>query len=386
MGAVARVAVNRQVLQWARERSGRTPEDLAGSFPKLAEWERGETLPTLRQLEDYARRTYTPFGYFFLETPPEDRLPIPSFRTVTAAGPVHPSPDLLATVFDMLRRQDWMREYRIAQGQERLAFVGAARAASPVQELAGAIRHQLDLDLSWASRLPSWQAAFAHLRASAERQGVLVMISGIVGANTHRALDPEEFRGFVLTDDYAPLVFINGADAKAAQIFTLAHELVHLWFNLSAAFDLRGLQPAPDETEIVCNAVAAEILLPEEELQAVWPRMRDVQQPFEALARHFKVSRIVAARRLLDLKYISREDFFAFYEEYLNEDRRRRGAHGGGDFYVTLDYKLGRPFANAVIGAAREGTLLYRDAYELIGARGETFEKFAARLGWGDPL
>ena len=127
MGDMPRVAVSHQLLRWARERSGQTPEDLAAAFPKLAEWEAGEIKPTLRQLEKYAQRTYTPFGYFFLDTPPEDRLPIPSFRTADDAAPFRPSPDLLATVFDMLRRQDWMREHRIAEGQNPLPFIGSAR-------------------------------------------------------------------------------------------------------------------------------------------------------------------------------------------------------------------------------------------------------------------
>ena len=177
-------------------------------------------------------------------------------------------------------------------------------------------------------------------------------------------------------------MFINGADAKSAQIFTLAHEIAHLWFNLSASFDLRGLQPSSDAAELLCNAVAAELLLPAEELTAAWPRLSNTKDPFDAIARQFKVSKIVGARRLLDLGFISRDAFFAFYEDHLADDSRQRRSQTGGDFFVNLDYKLGRPFANAVIGAAREGTLLYRDAYDLIGARGETFEKFATRLGW----
>jgi Zn-dependent peptidase ImmA (M78 family) len=382
MGSMVRVAVDTELLRWARERSRQTPDALLKAFPKLPDWESGALSPTLRQLEKYATRTRTPFGYFFLDHPPAERLPIPSFRSIRDDRPQHPSPDLLDTVYDMLRRQDWMREHRLTSGWESLAFVGAASIQDETEAVAGSVRKTLGLDRAWASQVASWQAALAHLRERAEGVGVLVMVSGIVGNNTHRALDPQEFRGFVLTDEFAPLVFINGADAKAAQIFSLAHELAHLWFNLSAAFDLRGLQPSADASEQACNAIAAELLVPRDELEHAWTDVRDLLDPFDALARQFKVSKIVIARRLLDLGYITRTQFFEFYEEYVNEDREKRAGRTGGDFIVNLDYKISRPFADAVIAAAREGSLLYSEAYELVGVGGETFEKYAARLGW----
>jgi len=382
MTRMTRVAVSSTLLRWARERSGQGLVDLVRAFPKLPEWESGDVQPTLRQLELYAARTHTPFGYFFLDEPPADRLPIPSFRTVHDDHPDRPSPELLDTVFDMLRRQEWMREHRIGQGWEPLAFVGVASSGAKPDDVAAAMRRTLGLEGDWASRTPSWQSALSQLRTSAERLGVLVMVSGIVGNNTHRPLNPKEFRGFVLSDQFAPLVFINGADAKSAQIFTLAHELVHLWFNLSAAFDLRGLQPSKEATESACNAIAAEFLIPRADLSDAWVEAQGSGNPYEYLARRFKVSKIVTARRLLDLGYLTREQFFHFYEEYLTEDRQSRQSRGGGDFIVNLDYKVGRPFADAVIGAAKEGALLYSEAYGLIGVRGDTFEKLAARIGW----
>ena len=139
---------------------------------------------------------------------------------------------------------------------------------------------------------------------------VIVVVNGVVGNNTHRRLNVDEFRGFVLIDEYAPLIFINGADGKAAQMFTLAHELAHIWFGVSAAFDLQTLQPANNEVEVACNLVAAEFLVPEKELKNMWPTACKNPQRFQALARYFKVSEIVVARRALDLKMITREDYF----------------------------------------------------------------------------
>ncbi|MBI4266631.1 MAG: ImmA/IrrE family metallo-endopeptidase [Acidobacteria bacterium] len=122
--------------------------------------------------------------------------------------------------------------------------------------------------------MPTWTAALQTLRDALDAAGVIVVTNGIVGNNTHRKLDPQEFRGFVLVDEYAPLVFVNGADAKAAQMFTLAHECAHLWYGQSAACDLREPQPANDRVEIACNVVAAEFLVAEVELRAQWDRAR----------------------------------------------------------------------------------------------------------------
>ena len=287
---MTRVPVSRPVLRWALERSGRDPASLRKKLPSLPEWLEGQSQPTLRQLEAFARATSTPLGYLFLAQPPDERLPIPHFRTVRDRHPRRPSPDLLDTVQTMQRRQAWMREHLIDEGNEPLPFVRSATLREEPRSLAEKIRHTLGLEEKWAAQEATWTDALRKLRERIEAALILVVVNGIVGNNTHRKLNPEEFRGFVLVDEYAPLVFVNGTDSKAAQMFTLAHELAHLWFGSSAAFDLRELQPADDETERMCNRTAAEFLVPEQELRESWDAARRDPNRYQALARRFKVS------------------------------------------------------------------------------------------------
>lgn len=381
---MTRVAVSGSVLRWAVERGG-DPSALESRFPRLAEWLRGESRPTMRQLEQLASATATPLGYFFLAEPPQERLPIPLFRTVSGRTESRPSPDLLETVQTMERRQAWMREYRIEQGHEPLPFVGSARHADEPGRVAREMRDTLGLEEGWAADQPNWTAALRELQRRIEEAGILLVVNGIVGNNTHRKLAVEEFRGFVLVDEYAPLIFVNGADGKAAQMFTLAHELAHVWFGSSAAFDLRELQPANNDVERACNRAAAEFLVPEAELRRFWPRVRRDSERFQQIARRFKVSELVAARRALDLTLIDKQEFLEFYQAYLKSERRAAAEdEEGGNFYATQNLRIGRSFAAAVVRAAREGRSLYRDAYQLTGLYGETFERFAELLGYGE--
>ncbi len=381
---MSRVAVDKEVLRWAVGRSGLELDDLEQRFPRIRQWATGETQPTLRQLESLAKATLTPLGFLFLGEPPEERLPIPHFRTVHDDTPRKPSPDLLETIQIMQRRQAWMREFLSEQGQSELPFVRSARREENQRSIVQRMLDTLGLDVGWAAAERTWTAALSTMREAIEDAGILVVVNGIVGNNTHRKLDPTEFRGFVLVDEYAPLLFVNGTDGKAAQMFTLAHELAHVFFGSSAAFDLREMQPAEDPTEQACNRVAAEFLIPERELRRIWPSVRDDSEPFQTIARQFKVSALVAARRALDTNLINREAFLNFYRAYQSDERRAADRRSeGGDFYATQNLRVGQRFASTVIRAVKEGKLLYSEAYRLTGLYGRTLDRYAASLGFG---
>lgn len=380
---MTRITISEPVLRWAMERSG-SPEAIARKFPKLFDWLSGKSQPTLRQLEGLAKATGTPLGYLFLPEPPQERLSVPHFRTVSDELLRQPSPGLFETVQMMERRQAWMREYLIEQGHEPLGFVCSARLTDRVEEVAPEIRRTLGLTEGWTAQQSTWTEALRELQSRIEEVGIVVVVNSIVGNNPHRKLSVTEFRGFVLVDEYAPLVFVNGADSKAARMFTLAHELAHLWFGSSAAFDLRQLQPADDETERACSQLAAEFLVPRDELQEVWPFIRQASEPFQTIARRFKVSEIVGARRALDLALITPHEFRDFYVAYQQAEHRAIArAQEGGNFYTTQNLRLGRRFAKAVMRAVRQGKLLYREAYELTGLYGQTFDRYGRFLSSG---
>jgi len=383
---MTRVAVQPDILRWACERAGYNVRKLTQRFPQLPAWERGVKRPTLKQLEDFAKATHTPFGFLFLPERPEERLPIPDFRTVKQ-GPLRPSPELLDTIYAMQRRRDWLREERIEGEAEPLGFVGSARLGDEPAAVGQEMRRMVGVDDGWASEVATWEEAVSELRRRVEQLGVMAVINGVVGNNTHRKLDVEEFRGFALTDRYAPLIFINGADSKSAQMFTLAHELAHVWLGSEGEglSGFEGLFPGDARVEKFCDEAAAEFLVPARELRECWRGMEGAVEPFQQMARHFKVSPIVVGRRALDLRLVNRRTFFEFYESYMNRERERAKREGGGDFYNNQNTRLGEHFATAVIRAAAEGRLSFKEAYGLTGLRGGAFQKYAKRLGMDLP-
>ncbi len=276
------------------------------------------------------------------------------------------------TILLMQQRQDWLRDYLIDNEFEKHSFVGKYKNDQNVSRIVIDIRQTLKLKENWASEYETWEDALSNLTQKIEEAGIIIVFNGIVENNTHRPILVEECRGFVLVDEMAPFMFVNNADSKAAQMFTIVHELAHIWTGHSAGFDFRRLQPANDPIEVLCDKVAAEFLVPEKTFNQVWLEKANIKYA----ARYFKVSEIVIARRAFDTKKITRKEFFDFYEDYINREFKKKENKSGGDFYATTRKRLSMTFAAHINNAVKAGKLLYRDAYKLTSLKGDTYHNF----------
>ncbi len=383
MSNQARVPASISVLRWAAERAGLHDDNLTARFGKWPLWLSGEAQPTLRQLETFARLTHTAIGYFFLPEPPELVLPVPDFRTLRNETLAIPSSNLLDTLYLCQQRQDWYREYAQLHSLPALAFVGSVTTQDAPETVVQQMRDVLDLSIDERRRLPTWTEALRQMIAKAEDAGVLVMVSSVVGSNSHRKLDVAEFRGFALADDLAPLIFLNGADSKSAQMFTLGHELAHLWLGASGVSDVNIGQVSMQQTERWCNQVAAELLMPLPALQAIHQPDNPIPEEIQRLSRAFKVSTLVALRRLFDAGFIQQD---TLWQQYRAEEERLRTlkerSSDGGDFYRSLGARTSKRFARAVVSSTLEGQTLFRDAFRMLGMRkNATFYNTARELG-----
>lgn len=371
------------VLRWAAERARLSDTALERSFRKWALWLSGDARPTLKQLEDFARLTRTPIGYFFLPEPPVQQLPVPDFRTRRDEAPAEPSAGLLDTLYLCQQRQDWYRDYARVHALAPLDFVSSATVEDQPEQVAGEMRQILGVSVAERRMLSTWTDALRQLVSKAEDAGILVMTSSIVGSNSRRTLDAAEFRGFALVDDRAPLIFMNASDSKAARMFTVAHELAHIWLGESGVSDPEAGSVPKQGVERWCNRVAAELLMPLDALHEAHEPDAPVADEMQRLAHLFKVSSLVALRRLFDAGFIDQD---TLWQNYRQETARIRaldiGGSGGGDYYRTLAARTGKRFAHAVFSSTLEGQTLFRDAFRMLGMRKtSTFYEAARELG-----
>ncbi|MFY9821493.1 MAG: ImmA/IrrE family metallo-endopeptidase [Thermoanaerobaculia bacterium] len=379
-----RVRVKPEMFRWACERAGFEPGALAERFPRLDAWQRGEAQPTLKQLESFAQATHTPVGYLFLPEPLVEKVPIPDFRTMGNERLARPSADLLDTLYLCQQRQEWYREFARTEGEKPLPFVGSVSLASDVEETAASMRSALGFDLEERRRTPTWTDALRRFIGLADELGVLVMVSGVAGSNNRRKLDPEEFRGFALVDPLAPLVFVNGADTKAAQMFTLAHELAHVWLGQSALSDVAPVSSPTHAIEIWCNRVAAELLVPLAAFRDEYQPRTLLRAELDRLARRFKVSTLVILRRIHDAGGLTADQFWREYGRELERLRALTTASGGGNFYLTLGARASKRFARALVARTLEGQSSFTEAFRLLGLKKMvTFQELGHSLGVG---
>ncbi len=371
--------INPEIISWALNRAQLSVDVVARKLnvrpERLIEWETGETRPTFKQAINFASKVYLPFGYLFLAQPPRDQLQIPDLRTVGNHPLQQPSLELLDTVRSVLQKQVWYQEYVVDQGSEPLPFVGSFNTNAPISTVIASMRESLGIE-TIAPKGLRWEEYHAALIQHAEAAGILVIRSGIVGNNTHRPLDVQDFRGFAIADQWAPVIFVNSKDAPTARLFTLIHELAHIWIGSSGVSSV-GISEERDE-ERYCNEVAGEFLVPKDSFLQLW-KEGDWKDNLPGLCRHFHVSQMVITRRALTFGKIGAETYNTYYLNELKTFKDQPG--GGGSYYSNVKLKNSLRFSRAITAEALSGHILLRDASKLLGIAPGKIAKYAKELG-----
>ena len=345
-------------------------------FPKYDKWLEGKDYPTYNQLVELSEIFNIPFGYFFLEKLPERKYPIPHYRT-NQNGDFNPSSELLDTILFAQKIQEWAKDILLEWGQEKLPFCGKYKDNYNIEGVIEELKRIFEIENNWASRKSTWTEALNYLIEKAEEKGIIVLRNGVVGNNTHRKLIVDEFRGFVLYEEIAPVIFINNKDAISAKIFTLIHEIVHILIGQSASFDLGNLQSANNEIEQFCDKCTAEFLVPAEEIKRIHTQITDLEE----LARHFKVSPIVILRRLLDTSLIKKEYFYTHLEALYKKEIKIPQS-SGGDFYRNIHNRLSKRFLYILNSAVKNNTILFRDALRITNLSAKTYDTLINGTIW----
>ena len=328
---------------------------------------------------------------FMPTVPPPDIPVIPDLRTVSGERLTHPSLDFREVLNDTTARQEWVRDERIDDGQTPLPFVGSYAIKDDPKKVAANMRRVLGLTKEDRSQCNDYEAFVKHLVASAEAIGVLVMRSAVVRHATNRVLLVKEFRGFALGDAFAPVIFVNDSDAKAAQIFTIAHELAHIWIGADGVSDRKPNQKddSKNAVELFCDKVAAELLAPESEVRTQWRGGTSLENS-KRLAAYFRVSTLVALRRAKDLGLIPFDTFLAQvdseYDRYKEIDRKKRERQKkeekkGGNFWASFELRNGRTFNATVAESLKNRRVSFTEAATLMGVTVAATVRYLRRIG-----
>ena len=378
------------IITWARERLGCSYKQVADEIgasvtaDDIAQWEAEKALPDFRKAQKLATALHIPFGYLFLSHRPKNDIKVPDLRTVGSKPITEFTPNLLDQLRNLLLKQEWYRDYATEEGRKPLSFVGGFNVNSSYEKVAADIANELGINSQFRAAASNWEGFLTNFMANAEAAGILVIRSGVVASASQRPLSVKEFRGFVLSDPIAPLVFINGADSTSAQVFTLAHELVHLWIGKSGISNPNPKKRSTDETNTIerfCNQVAAELLVPHAEFLRRWRGTVTVEENVKTLVRYFRVSTHVILRQAFEQDKISRQE----YEERIQaeEDRfkaQQEEREGGGNFYRTMRVRNSRILVSSVLEAIQTSKIGLRDAATLLGCKVPTLKNVASEL------
>ena len=381
------VNIHPSILEWAMKKA--QMGNVSNSVLNLiAKWISGKKSPTFNQIKDVSKKSGIPFGYFFLEKPPVEECKIVEFRTIDSISLQNPSQNLIDTVDHMQNIQEWMAEYNKNNGISANPFVGSIKITDTILSATNKIRQELELSLEYFDKYKASTDAYRYLRNSITNLGILVMMNGIVGNNTHRTLKLEEFRAFTLINPYAPLIFINSRDTDNGKLFSLLHELVHIGIGIDNFYnDTYGISQIVSKQEQFCNAVAAEILVPDSTFSEEWSKQSgDSEHIITKLSKRFVCSRFVLLRKAIDNGKINQNEFERLLRLFKSQfrvlqDRKQNKASGGGDFYKTLVTKWDKKFIQALYTSAQDGRTLYRDVYRMTNTTGKTFHELVEKIG-----
>lgn len=334
--------------------------DLAYLQKKISNFDKfmsGEKQPTFNQLSEIAKKLNVPTGLLLLKNKVDMDSKRLDFRTLNSDHIEKMSPELRDTINEMEAKQDFLRE----EIDNTVNFIGTFNIDSNIDEIVYKIRKDLDIEIFWQKK--SGSSPLNYLRKKISDLGVYIFFNGKVKDNTHRPLSVNEFRGFVLKDDKAPIIFINQRDFKNGQLFTLVHELVHLYVGTEEIFNIvdTGFFTY-DRTEAFVNKVTAELLVPKSKL------INELDKDLEDLSRMFKVSKFVILRRLLDIGKIDKKEYSEAIAQ-LEEELKRIPikSSGSGNYNNNLKFRVDGKFVSLVENAVVRNKISYTDAFNIVG-------------------
>jgi len=397
--------INTTILKWARNEAGlslneaaqragiralKPRKDVPGQEPgqRLEQWEKGIGTPSFRQLTGIAKAYRRPVLTFFLPAPPKSDTSITDYRTLgDHSADLAQSPEFAALVRRVEALQERVHEMVVEAGGAPVELVGSGTTNEPIKEAATSIREFIRFPLRQQQKINNGDRLLAELRKQIESVGVFVLMEGDLGSY-HSKIPPTVFRGIAISDKYAPFIVVNPNDSHAARVFTLVHELVHIWLGDTGVSNLNHLSDRHHgyiDRERYCNQVTTEFLVPSEHFVKLWGDGVPVEHLYNFIkmaAKTFKASEICIARRMLGFRMISDDFYWSFYRSYEVALKRikekQQDSESGPDPTIMKRFRLGGRLVDVVMDATHDGRISELDASQLLRVKINKFQELVS--------
>ena len=387
-----RAFITAKVFKWARE-SAKMAEEIAAMkitvpVEKLREWEEGESFPTIRQAQKLAKAYKRPFALFFLPDIPNDFQPLQDFRI---AGSKELSTSSIFIIREIQQKQGWISEVNEENNENIVPFVGRFSLNDSPITVANDILKTLNINpLNYKTNNPILEWI-----DKAESNGIFISRTSFI--HSRLKLDSNEIQGFAIADNYAPFVFVNSDDWNAPQLFTLIHELAHIWISETGISN--EIEPSLKNTEgynqveLFCNEVAANALIPVEFIENLNQKaFANAKEVFKN-AKRIGVSSFALLVRALNLRIITLNSYKKLkvesdfeFSEFLKREAEKKARQkqkeksGGPNYFLLQLNRNSRLFTQTVLDAFRGGYIEPTQASNLLNVKVNKFPKLEAQM------
>ncbi len=376
------IEINKEIYIWAIKESNKDFEEIKLKFNNIEAWISHELFPTFRQVEELANFLKVPLGYMFLSKPPKNDIIQSEFRTIGNKVP-EISKELKDTLYNIGRKRDWLSEYRREKGWEKLIPDRLLDLGDKdIYSISTIAKEYLNVNEFWYKEYKDSKEAFDYLREKLEACGITVMQNGVVGSNNYRKLNIDEFRGFLLYDEIAPIIFINNNDSPTGKVFTLIHEYIHFLLQEDDILTEDDTLTEDDmkiesSNEKKINKITAEFLMPTSHIEKLWNDSEVGIEQIEDLSKLFHVSTIALTIKLRDMDKIDQKlvnEVKKYTKTRWEESNVKPG--GGGNYYYTARSRFGDSFLSAVIQGAESEDISYTHAFKLLDNSVKAYDYF----------
>ncbi|MCX6241387.1 MAG: XRE family transcriptional regulator [Bacteroidetes bacterium] len=387
-----RAYITPKVLKWARESARITEETAAAkvsvAVDKLKDWEEGTNHPTIRQAQTLAKAYKRPFALFFLPEIPRDFQPLQDYRKL---GSKSLSTASVFIIREIQQKQAWISDVNKENKEEKLEFVGKYNVNTNPSIVADDILRKLSIN-------PSKYKSVNPIKEwidSAELNGIFISRTSFI--HSRLKLDSEEIQGFAIADPYAPFVFINSDDWNAPQLFTLVHELAHIWIAETGISN--DIEPEIKHKnkfhpiELFCNEVAANALMPKNIISNLDHSIFNTSKEVFKVAKNLGVSSFAFLVRAFNLNQISFDkyqklkqeadfEYYAFLkrEAEIKAKQKEKDKPGGPNYFLLQLNRNSRLFTQTVLDAFRGGFIEPTQASNLLNVQINKFRQLEAQL------